>query len=163
MMEATGSSETSLHFYQTVRGSHPGWQRSQLVLSTDPYFEYFCHIPTNCGILTPFCWAGKTACLQHRKYHKSYSIHCTWKSWYPPNEISPKTRKSNKQAKCCSIPVSLSSGLEISLCPGRKCKYCSLYTHNNHSPSFPTLTLLVSLIEYNYMYLIAVNLDTVYK
>ena len=149
MMEAAGLSETSLHFYQTVRGSHPRWYHSQSVLSTDPYFDYFCHIPTNCGTLTPFCWAGETAALQRRKYHESYSTHCTWKSWNPPNEISPMTNKRNKETKYCSFPDSLSSELEISSCPGRECKYNSLYSHKNHSPSAPTLALLLSFLEHN--------------
>jgi hypothetical protein len=149
MIEAVESSETSLYFYENLRGSLPRWQHYQLVLSTDPYFEYFCHIPTNCGTLTPFCWAGKTGCLHHRMCHKSYSAHCTWKSWNPPNEISPMTSKRNIQIKHCSFPESLFSELEISLCPGRKCKHYSLYTHNNHSPSVPTLALLTFVLEYN--------------
>jgi len=123
MMEVARWPETSLYFYQTVWGSHPGLQHFQLVLSIGPYFEYFFHIPTHCSALTPFRWSGKTACLQHRKHHKSYSTHSTWKSRNPPTEISPMTSKSNKRKKYFSYPDSLSSVIEVSSCPGRKCNH----------------------------------------
>ena len=122
MMEAAGSSETSVHFYQTVLWGVTSRITASSLLSTDPYCEYFCHILTHCGPLSPFCLAGLTAGLQRRKCHKNYSTHSTWKSWNQHPEVSPMTNIGNTQTKYCSISDSLSSYIEFSLCPDRKGK-----------------------------------------